>query len=119
MGVALDKPRNDEEGVGILLEDIQDGGIMRWSKKALKIAGKLLLGDSLVEKKLHMISYIFEIIDDLMIEPRPEYVPERMHGGVHDGEGADTRQPMSSPFNLSHDCIKKMFCDIQNQHIQH
>jgi hypothetical protein len=43
---------------------------MRWSKEALQVAGKLPLGESLVEKKLHMVSYIFEIIDDLMIEPR-------------------------------------------------
>jgi hypothetical protein len=43
---------------------------MRWSKEALQVAGKLPLGESLVEKKLHMVSYIFEIIDDLMIEPQ-------------------------------------------------
>jgi hypothetical protein len=77
---------------------------MRWSKEALQVAGKLPLGESLVEKKLHMVSYIFEIIDDLMIEPQaPSCVPERIHGGFHDGEGPDTRQSMSSPCYLSPD----------------
>jgi len=42
-----------------------------------------------------MVSCIFEIIDDLMIEPRLS-VPERLHGGVHDVEGAYTHQGTSA-----------------------
>ena len=53
-----------------MLVDIKDGGIMRWSKEALQDVTKLPLDDSPDEKKLHLVSYIFEIIDDLMIEPR-------------------------------------------------
>ena len=67
MGLAFDKL--DVEGVAILLAGIKDGGIMRWSKEALQVVAKLPLGDSL-DEKLHMVSYIFGIIDDLMIEPR-------------------------------------------------
>ena len=67
-GFAFDK--HEVGGVAILLTDIKDGGIMRWSKEALQVVSKLPLGDSLDERRLHMVSYIFEIIDDLMIEPR-------------------------------------------------
>ena len=42
-----------------------------------------------------MVSCVFEIIDDLMIEPRLS-VPERLHGGVHDVEGAYTHQGTSA-----------------------
>jgi hypothetical protein len=41
-----------------------------------------------------MVSYIFEIIDDIIIEPRLN-VSQRLHGGVHDGKGADTHQQVS------------------------
>ena len=105
IGLAFDK--NDGAGVAILLKDIKDGGIMRWSKEALQAAGTLPLDDSLVEKKLQMVSYILEITDDLDDRATPQCVPGRIHAGVHDGEGPDTRQPMSSPIYLSHDCTKK------------
>jgi hypothetical protein len=68
MGVAFDK--NDNDAVAPLLADIKDGGIMRWSKDGIHLASKLPLGDTLREKQLHIVSYIFEIVDDLMIEPR-------------------------------------------------
>ena len=68
MDFAFDK--HDVGGVAILPADIKDGSIMRWSKEALQVVAKLPLGDSLDEKKLHMLSYIFETIDDLIIEPR-------------------------------------------------
>ena len=43
---------------------------MRWSRDGIALASKFPLGDTLQEKQLHIVSYIFEIVDDLMIEPR-------------------------------------------------
>ena len=37
----------------------------------------------------------------------PQCVPERIHGGIYDGEVPDTHQAMNAPFNLSHNCIKR------------
>ena len=68
MGFAFDK--HDNDAIVPLLADIEDGGIIRWSKAGIQLASKLPLGDSLREKQLHIVSYIFEIVDDLMIEPR-------------------------------------------------
>ena len=68
MGFAFDK--NDNDQIEPLITDVNDGGIMRWSKDGIHVARKLPLGDTLSEKQLHIVSYIFEIVDDLMIEPR-------------------------------------------------
>ena len=72
MGFAVDK--NDNDAIAPLLADIKDGGIMRWSKDGNYLASKLPLGDAMREKQLHhqlhIVSYIFEIVDDFMLEPR-------------------------------------------------
>ena len=68
MGFCFDKNNND--AIAPLLADIKDGGIMRWSRDGIALASKFPLGDTLQEKQLHIVSYIFEIVDDLMIEPR-------------------------------------------------
>ena len=65
IGFAFDKDECD-----VLLKDSKDGGLMRWSEDALKLAQKFPIGETLREKQIHMVTYTFEIVDDMMIEPR-------------------------------------------------
>ena len=60
----------DKDDCDVLLKDIKDGGLMRWSEDALKLAQKFPIGETLREKQIHMVTYTFEIVDDMMIEPR-------------------------------------------------
>jgi len=49
---------------------ISKGGILQWSQQGLDLASKCPHGDTLVEKQLHIVSYMFEVMADIMIEPK-------------------------------------------------
>ena len=68
LGCAFDK--SDPVAVKLLTTDISEGGILRWSKEGLDLARKCPHGDTLQEKQLHIVSYMFEVMDDIMIEPK-------------------------------------------------
>ena len=52
-----------------LLKDVEQGGILHWSKEAMRLAVKVPR-PSFEEKQLEMVAYFLEVVDDLMIEPR-------------------------------------------------
>ena len=68
MGCAFDQ--TDQAAVKLLTTDISEGGILRWSQQGLDLARKCPHGDTLQEKQLHIASYMFEVMDDIMIEPK-------------------------------------------------
>ena len=68
LGCAFDK--EDKQAVKLLTTDISDGGILRWSQQGMELACKCPHGDTLVEKQLHIVSYMFEVMADIMIEPK-------------------------------------------------
>ena len=68
LGCAFDK--EDRRAVKMLTTDISEGGILRWSQQGLALASKCPHGDTLVEKQLHIVSYMFEVMADIMIEPK-------------------------------------------------
>ena len=53
-----------------LVKDISDGSILHWTKEARRLAQKVSLSATMEEKQLVKVSYFFEVIDDLMMEPR-------------------------------------------------
>ena len=65
VGFAFDKRQCEA-----LQKDVTEGGLLPWSKASLQVAGKCPVGADLAEKQLHVISYVFELVDELMIEPR-------------------------------------------------
>ena len=62
--------KEDKQAVKLLTTDISDGGILRWSQQGMELACKCPHGDTLVEKQLHIVSYMFEVMADIMIEPK-------------------------------------------------
>ena len=68
LGCAFDK--TDPAAVKLLTTDVNEGGILRWSQQGLELASKCPHGDTLVEKQLHIVSYMFEVMADIMIEPK-------------------------------------------------
>ena len=54
-----------------LVKDEAEGGILHWSKDAMKVAAKVPRPSfTLEEKQLEMVAYFLEVVDDLMIELR-------------------------------------------------
>ena len=68
MGCRFDK--DDPDAVKLLTTDISKGGILRWSQQGLELARKCPHGGTLVEKQLDIVSYMFEVMTDIMIEPK-------------------------------------------------
>ena len=54
----------------VLVKDVSKGGIFRWTQAALELAKSIPHGGTLVEKQLHMVAFLLENFDDLMIEPK-------------------------------------------------
>ena len=68
LGCAFDK--TDPAAVKLLTTDVNEGGILRWSQQGLDLARKCPHGNTLEEKQLHIVSYMFEVMADIMIEPK-------------------------------------------------
>ena len=77
MGCAFDQ--TDQAAVKLLTTDISEGGILRWSKEGLDLARKCPHDDTLREKQLHIVSYMFEI----------SWIRQLCHG-IHTMSGAFT-----------------------------
>ena len=69
----------DKHNCSLLVKDVADGGIFQWTKEAIQLA-RTCHGTTLDEQKVEMVSYLLEVIDDLMIEP--SYRCRRCNGRI-------------------------------------
>ena len=88
----------------VLVKDVSEGGLFRWTPAAKQLAGKIPHGSSITEKQLHMVALLLENFDDLMIEPRYNVSEsagwDPFHAWTGPEQHGDNRVPSSFPLDM-------------------
>ena len=54
----------------VLVKDVSEGGILKWQKQDMELLKTIPQGNTALEKQAHMVGFLLEVFDDLMIEPK-------------------------------------------------
>ena len=58
------------DNVKYLVTDFSQGEIFHWSDASIKVAKSIHLGATLQDKQVILVTYMLEVLDGLMIDPK-------------------------------------------------